>query len=109
MNSKWTGRASAFVRNWPAFLAIALVVLVQAEPAFAQTINLSPIQNFLQGLVDALTGPLGMTAATLALVGVFLTWFFGYIDFRQAIWVIIAIAGIGGAPVMVQALWGSGN
>lgn len=98
---------TAFARLWPALLIVSVIVLAQAEPAIAQTINLDPIQNFLKGLVDALTGTLGMTAATLALVAVFLTWFFGYIDFRQAIWVVIAIAGIGGAPVMVQALWGS--
>lgn len=84
------------------FCVLALMV---AEPALAQEINLSPVQNFLQGLVDALTGPLGMIIATLALVGVFITWFFGIIDFRQAMWVVIAIAGIGGAPVMVSALW----
>lgn len=85
--------------------ATAIIILCIAEPAMAQDINLDPIQNFLQGLVDALTGPLGMVIATLALVGVFITWFFGIIDFRQAMWVVIAIAGIGGATTMVSALW----
>lgn len=84
---------------------LAVILLIVAEPAMAQDINLDPIQNFLQGLVDALTGPLGMVIATLALVGVFITWFFGIIDFRQAMWVVIAIAGIGGATTMVSALW----
>jgi|TARA_R110000744_G_scaffold302108_9_gene411137 type IV secretion system protein VirB2 len=92
-------------RNWVLLAALAVMVLMIAEPAMAQDINLDPIQNFLQGLVDALTGPLGMIIATLALIGVFITWFFGIIDFRQAMWVVIAIAGIGGATTMVQALW----
>lgn len=85
--------------------AFAVLLLMIAEPALAQDINLDPIENFLQGLVDELTGPLGMIIATLALVGVFITWFFGIIDFRQAMWVVIAIAGIGGATTMVEALW----
>lgn len=93
-------------RNWIHLAMFCVLALMIAEPAAAQEINLSPIQNFLQGLVDALTGPLGMVVATLALVGVFITWFFGIIDFRQAMWVVIAIAGIGGATTMVSALWG---
>ena len=52
------------------------VLLLVAEPALAQSIDLSPIQNLLQGIVDALTGPLGVVIATLAVLGVFLSWFF---------------------------------
>lgn len=109
MNSFWRWFGAIAARNWVHVAMASLLVVMMTEPALAQNINLSPVQNFLQGLVDQLTGPLGMVAATLALVGVFITWFFGIIDFRQAVWVIIAIAGIGGAPVMVAALWGGGN
>ncbi len=109
MKPFWRELGEIAARNWVHAVMTSFLVVVMTEPALAQNINLSPVQNFLQGLVDQLTGPLGMVAATLALVGVFITWFFGVIDFRQAIWVIIAIAGIGGAPVMVSALWGGGN
>ncbi|MFV0297923.1 MAG: TrbC/VirB2 family protein, partial [Hyphomicrobiaceae bacterium] len=59
----------------------------------------------LQGIVDAITGPLGMTIGTLALIGIFLSVFFGVLDLRQAMWVIVAIAGIASAPVIVAAIW----
>ncbi len=49
-----------------------------------------PIQSLLQGIVDALTGPLGVVIATLAVLGVFLSWFFNIIDLRQALWVLVA-------------------
>ena len=48
--------------------AAALIVL--AGPALAQSIDLSPVQTLLQGIVDAITGPLGIVIGTLALIGV---------------------------------------
>ena len=83
--------------------SISLTVL--AAPAMAQSIDLSPVQNVLQGIVDAITGPLGITIGTLALIGVFLSWLFGILDFRQALWVVVAIAGIAAAPTIVAAIW----
>ncbi|ETX26833.1 VIRB2 type IV secretion [Roseivivax isoporae LMG 25204] len=92
-------RTSAFV----ALGATALIVL--AGPALAQSIDLSPVQTLLQGIVDAITGPLGIVIGTLALIGVFLSWLFGVLDFRQALWVVVAIAGIAAAPTIVAAIW----
>ena len=83
--------------------AMALVVL--AGPALAQSIDLSPVQTLLQGIVDAITGPLGIVIGTLALIGVFLSWLFGILDFLQALWVVVAIAGIAAAPTIVAAIW----
>ena len=83
----------------------ALIVL--AGPALAQSIDLSPVQTLLQGIVDAITGPLGIVIGTLALIGVFLSWLFGILDFRQALWVVVAIAGIAAAPTIVSAIWTS--
>ena len=86
--------------------ALALVaVAVLTGPAVAQSIDLSPVQTLLQGIVDAITGPLGIVIGTLALIGVFLSWLFGILDFRQALWVVVAIAGIAAAPTIVAAIW----
>ena len=89
------------------FLGLALAGLLLAEPALAQSIDLSPVQNLLQGIVDTITGPLGIVIGTLALIGVFLSWLFGILDFRQALWVLVAIAGIAAAPTIVTAIWGT--
>lgn len=85
-------------------VATALMI-VAAGPALAQSIDLSPVQTLLQGIVDAITGPLGIVIGTLALIGVFLSWLFGILDFRQALWVVVAIAGIAAAPTIVAAIW----
>ena len=83
-------------------------ILFIAEPALAQSIDLSPIQSLLQGIVDALTGPLGVVIATLAVLGVFLSWFFNIIDLRQALWVLVGIAGVAAAPTIVAAVFAGG-
>lgn len=90
-------------RAFTALGAMALIVL--AGPALAQSIDLSPVQTLLQGIVDAITGPLGIVIGTLALIGVFLSWLFGILDFRQALWVVVAIAGIAAAPTIVATIW----
>ena len=46
-------------------LSLALASLMIANPAFAQSIDLSPVQNLLQGIVDTITGPLGIVIGTL--------------------------------------------
>ncbi len=90
----------------PSIVALgAMALIVLAGPALAQSIDLSPVQTLLQGIVDAATGPLGMVLGTLALIGVFLSWLFGILDFRQALWVVVAIAGIAAAPTIVAAIW----
>lgn len=86
-------------------LAATVAMLVIADPALAQSIDLSPVQTLLQGIVDAITGPLGIVIGTLAMIGVFMSWLFGILDFRQALWVLVAIAGIAAAPTIVAAIW----
>ncbi|WP_370371001.1 TrbC/VirB2 family protein [Henriciella pelagia] len=93
------------MRPIPLLLTILTLVITMAEPAMAQSIDLSPIQNLLQGIVDALTGPLGVVIATLAVIGVFLSWFFNIIDLRQALWVLVGIAGVAAAPTIVAAVF----
>jgi type IV secretion system protein VirB2 len=90
----------------PLLIACLAFFLLVADPALAQSIDLSPIQNLLQGIVDALTGPLGVVIATLAVLGVFLSWFFNIIDLRQALWVLVGIAGVAAAPTIVAAVFG---
>ena len=90
-------------------ITLAALLIVAAEPALAQSIDLSPIQSLLQGIVDALTGPLGVVIATLAVLGVFLSWFFNIIDLRQALWVMVGIAGVAAAPTIVAAVFGGGT
>ena len=102
--------SKSFQTSWitSLFVASLALFLLVAEPALAQSIDLSPIQSLLQGIVDALTGPLGVVIATLAVLGVFLSWFFNIIDLRQALWVLVGIAGVAAAPTIVAAVFAGG-
>ena len=80
-------------------------ILMWSEPAAAQAINLNPIQTLLQTIVSALTGTLGKTIATLALICVFLGWFMGYVEMRLAIYIVVAIVFVGSAATIVNSLW----
>ena len=82
-------------------IAIAAVML-GGDPAMAQSIDLSPVTNLLQGIIDTITGPLGIAIATLAVVGVGISWLFGIIDFRQAMFVVVAIAIVAGAATITS-------
>ena len=86
-------------------IAGLVLALAVAEPALAQTVDLSPVQNVLQGIVDALVGPLGLIVGTLALMGVFMAWLFGYIDWSRAIMVLVAIVGVASAPVIASTIF----
>ncbi|MCK5930971.1 MAG: TrbC/VirB2 family protein [Fulvimarina manganoxydans] len=86
-------------------LPVFVMTLLAAEPALAQALDLSPVQALLQGLIDIITGPLGIAIGTLALIGVFLSWLFGIVDFRQAMWTIVGIAGVAAAPTIVGSIW----
>lgn len=83
-------------------LALALAI---AEPALAQTVDLSPIATLLQSIVDALTGTLGVVIATLALIGCFLAWLVGYIDFSRLLWVVVAIVGVASSATIVATMF----
>ena len=87
-----------------ALLGLA-TLLISVSPALAQSIDLDPVTNLLQGIIDTITGPLGIAIATLAVVGIGLSWFFGIIDFRQAMFVVIAIAIVASAATIVSAIW----
>lgn len=86
-------------------LSVFSLYLSTIEPSLAADINLDPVKTFLDSIVKALTGPLGKTAATLAVVASLLTWFFGIIDFRQLIWIVVAVVCIGSANTIITSLW----
>lgn len=88
-------------------LSFSAVYLAMVEPSLAGSIDLSPITEFFNSLISAFTGNLGKSAATLAIIGALFTWFFGIIDLRMLIWIVVAIVCIGSAGTIVSSLWGA--
>lgn len=106
MHELTAGRGSSQWMNFAFTIGLAFVFMaLWSDAAQAQAINLAPVTTFITSITSALTGNLGKAIATLALIGVAITWFFGHIDFRQAMWVIVAIVFIGSAAVIVDSMW----
>ena len=60
--------------------------------------------------IGALTNAVqaGFIVGTLALMGVFMAWLFGYIDWSRAIMVLVAVVGVAAAPTLAATIFGGG-
>lgn len=80
-------------------LAAATIALT-APPAFAQ--DLSPIQTMLETVEAALTGPIGIAVATLAVIGTGFMCMMGRLNWGWFASVIIGIVLIFSAGTIVD-------
>lgn len=85
-------------------VAIAGFILscLAIEPTFAQ--GLAGIEGVLQNVQNTLTGTLAKTIAIIAVVFVGFAWMFGYLDLRKAMYCVVGIAIVFGAPQIVGML-----
>lgn len=82
-------------------LLLAVTTLVGiASPAFAQ--DLSPIQTMLESVEAALTGPIGISVATLAVIGTGFMCMMGRLNWGWFASVIIGIVLIFSAGTIVD-------
>ncbi|MDA1044311.1 MAG: TrbC/VirB2 family protein [Verrucomicrobia bacterium] len=78
---------------------MAAATLMMAAPAQAQ--DLSPIQNMLESVEAALTGPIGIAVATLAVIGTGFMCMMGRLNWGWFASVIIGIVLIFSAGTIV--------
>ena len=85
----------------PACLLIPLIgsLLLLANPALAQ--DLSPIQDMLETVEAALTGPIGIAVATLAIIGTGFMCMMGRLNWGWFASVVIGIVLIFSAGTIV--------
>jgi type IV secretion system protein VirB2 len=75
------------------------VAVIMAVPAQAQ--DLSPIQNMLESVESALTGPIGIAVATLAVIGTGFMSMMGRLNWGWFASVVIGIVLIFSAGTIV--------
>lgn len=80
-------------------LPAATTMAIIASPAFAQ--NLAPIQTMLETVEAALTGPIGIAVATLAVIGTGFMCMMGRLNWGWFASVIIGIVLIFSAGTIV--------
>ena len=87
-------------RNTLRSLRLGLLLSLAASPALAQ--DLSPIQTMLESIESALTGPIGISVATLAVIGTGFMCMMGRLNWGWFASVIIGIVLIFSAGTIVD-------
>ncbi|WP_375612429.1 TrbC/VirB2 family protein [Bartonella sp. AA9NXGY] len=82
-----------------------ITFIALSEPAFADG-GFGKIESALQKIIEALTGPIAKSIATIAIAGVGIAWIAGYVEMRKAFFVCIGIGIIFGAP-QIAAMFSS--
>jgi len=78
------------------------ISLFVIEPSFAQ--NLAGIEGVLDNIQKALSGKIAKAVAVIAVVLVGFAWMFGYLDLRKAMYCVLGVAIVFGAPQIVEML-----
>jgi type IV secretion system protein VirB2 len=81
-------------------IKLGLLLSMAASPALAQ--DLSPIQTMLESVESALTGPIGISVATLAVIGTGFMCMMGRLNWGWFASVIIGIVLIFSAGTIVD-------
>lgn len=84
----------------PKFFRLAIGLSLLAYPALAQ--DLEPIQEMLESVEAALTGPIGISVATLAIIGTGFMCMMGRLNWGWFASVIIGIVLIFSAATIVD-------
>lgn len=87
-------------RHGAVLLAVLPIVLVMAEPAAAQ--NLDPLQNMLQTVVTALTGPIGRLIAILAVVAAGYMMFTGRLNWPLFLAIFLGVVLVFSAATIID-------
>lgn len=85
------------------FIALAATIfLISSSPSAAQ--NFSGVTTFLDAIVKAITGPVGIAVSALAVIAVGFSFMTGRMDWTFAVAVIVGIAIVFGGASFVQGL-----
>ncbi|MGO6944596.1 TrbC/VirB2 family protein [Rhizobium johnstonii] len=78
------------------------MVLLSSNPSAAQ--DFSGVTSFLQAIVEAVTGPIGVAISALAVMAIGFAFMTGRMDWTFAVSIIIGIAIVFGAATFVSGI-----
>ncbi|ACS52136.1 MULTISPECIES: TrbC/VirB2 family protein [Bartonella] len=92
-------------KKWlTAALMLFIAFIALSEPAFAAG-GFGKIESALQKIIEALTGNIARSIATIAIAGIGIAWIAGYVEMRKAFFVCIGIGIIFGAPQIASMFY----
>lgn len=90
------------IKTYRLLFAATTYMLLSAHPSAAQ--EFSGITKFIQSIVTALTGPLGIAFASIAVIAIGFVFMLGRMDWTFAISIILGIAIVFGGASFVSGL-----
>ncbi|MBP2449666.1 TrbC/VirB2 family protein [Rhizobium leguminosarum] len=81
---------------------IVAMVLLSSNPSAAQ--EFSGVTTFLEAIVKAITGPIGVAISALAVIAIGFSFMTGRMDWTFAVSIILGIAIVFGAASFVQGI-----
>ncbi|MBY3179928.1 TrbC/VirB2 family protein [Rhizobium leguminosarum] len=81
---------------------IATMFLLSSNPSAAQ--DFSGVTTFLQAIVEAVTGPIGVAISALAVMAIGFAFMTGRMEWTFAVSIIIGIAIVFGAATFVSGI-----
>ncbi|WP_375683674.1 TrbC/VirB2 family protein [Bartonella sp. AP281QHHD] len=84
-----------------AALMLFIAFMALSEPAFADG-GFGKIETALDKIIEALTGKIATSIATIAVAGIGLAWIAGYVEMRKAFFVCVGIGIVMGATQIVS-------
>ncbi|CDX20930.1 membrane hypothetical protein [Mesorhizobium plurifarium] len=94
--------AKSVRRRLPAAYAAVLLTIMFVTPSAAQDFN--GVTTFLQAIVEAITGPIGVSISALAVIAVGFSFMTGRMDWTFAVSTVMGIAIVFGGASFVQGL-----
>ncbi|WP_273790923.1 MULTISPECIES: TrbC/VirB2 family protein [unclassified Bartonella] len=89
-------------KKWlTAALMLFIAFMALSEPAFADG-GFGKIETALDKIIEALTGKIATSIATIAVAGIGLAWIAGYVEMRKAFFVCVGIGIVMGASQIVS-------
>lgn len=83
-------------------VAALAITLLFAEPSAAQ--DFSGVTTFLDAIVQAITGPIGIAISALAVMAVGFSFMTGRMDWTFAVSIVLGIAIVFGAATFVSTI-----
>ncbi|WP_375657485.1 MULTISPECIES: TrbC/VirB2 family protein [unclassified Bartonella] len=91
-------------KKWlTAALMLFIAFIALSEPAFAAG-DFGKVDDALKKIIEALTGNIAKSIATIAVAGIGLAWIAGYVEMRKAFFVCVGIGIVMGASQIVSML-----
>lgn len=90
---------------WRFVLSTAAILLLSTQPSAAQ--DFSGVTTFLDKVVDAITGPIGIAISAIAVMAVGFSFMTGRMDWTFAVAVVLGIAIVFGGASFVEGLTAS--